>query len=134
MGQLGDVAAWERVRCERTLGWLQIQGLASGIGTFLGTCIRIPCEVLKQRLQTGRHANMLEAVAAATRVDGPRGLFRGTAATLSREVPFYVLGIVFFEQLKRAAKGRRPCPCSLLPAITPSRRPSLDHAEPLPAQ
>jgi hypothetical protein len=29
----------------------QMQGLASGVGTVLGTCIRIPCEVLKQRLQ-----------------------------------------------------------------------------------
>jgi len=39
----------------------QMQGLASGMGTFLGTCIRIPCEVLKQRLQTGKHHNMLQA-------------------------------------------------------------------------
>lgn len=30
---------------------VQMQGLASGVGTVLGTCIRIPCEVLKQRLQ-----------------------------------------------------------------------------------
>ena len=37
-----------------------MQGLASGMGTFLGTCIRIPCEVLKQRLQTGKHPNMLQ--------------------------------------------------------------------------
>ena len=29
----------------------QMQGLASGVGTVLGTCVRIPCEVLKQRLQ-----------------------------------------------------------------------------------
>ena len=30
---------------------IQMQGLASGVGTVLGTCVRIPCEVLKQRLQ-----------------------------------------------------------------------------------
>lgn len=84
---------------------LQMQGLASGMGTFLGTCIRIPCEVLKQRLQTGKHPNMIEAIKVATKLEGPRGLFRGTVATLSREVPFYVLGIVFFEQFKKAAKG-----------------------------
>lgn len=83
----------------------QIQGLSSGIGTFLGTCIRIPCEVLKQRLQTGRHSNVVQALRVATQREGAKGLFRGTAATLSREVPFYVLGIVFFEQLKRVAKG-----------------------------
>jgi hypothetical protein len=32
---------------------LQVQGIASGAGTVIGTCIRIPCEVLKQRLQVG---------------------------------------------------------------------------------
>lgn len=85
-----------------------MQGLSSGIGTFLGTCIRIPCEVIKQRLQIGRHGNALEAIRAATVLEGPRGLFRGTVATLSREVPFYVLGIVFFEQLKKLAKGENP--------------------------
>lgn len=85
---------------------LQMQGLSSGIGTFLGTCIRIPCEVLKQRLQTGRHPNVIAGVRAATQLEGMRGLFRGTSATLSREVPFYVLGIVFFEQLKKVAKGK----------------------------
>ena len=87
---------------------MQLQGLSSGIGTFLGTGIRIPCEVLKQRLQTGRHTNLLEALKAATQLEGPRGLFRGTVATLSREVPFYVLGIVFFEQLKKLVKGKLP--------------------------
>jgi hypothetical protein len=30
---------------------MQVQGIASGAGTVIGTCIRIPCEVLKQRLQ-----------------------------------------------------------------------------------
>ena len=48
---------------------------------------------------------MWQAVRVATKLEGPRGLFRGTVATLSREVPFYVLGIVFFEQFQRAAKG-----------------------------
>ena len=33
------------------LWWVQMQALASGFGTVLGTVVRIPCEVLKQRLQ-----------------------------------------------------------------------------------
>ena len=33
------------------LWWAQMQALASGFGTVLGTVVRIPCEVLKQRLQ-----------------------------------------------------------------------------------
>lgn len=85
-----------------------MQGLASGVGTFLGTCIRIPCEVLKQRLQVGRYDNVLEAARNATELEGVRGLFRGTTATLAREVPFYVFGMVGYEQLKKIANGAVP--------------------------
>jgi hypothetical protein len=84
---------------------VQLQGLASAVGTFLGTCVRIPCEVMKQRLQVGRHTSVLEAAMKATEVEGPRGLFRGTTATLAREVPFYVFGMVGYEQLKKVANG-----------------------------
>ncbi|BDA50895.1 probable S-adenosylmethionine mitochondrial carrier protein at C-terminar half [Coccomyxa sp. Obi] len=84
---------------------LQMQGLASGVGTVLGTCIRIPCEVLKQRLQVGRHDHVLEALAVATKTEGVRGLFRGTPALLSREVPFYVFGMMGYAQLKRIFDG-----------------------------
>lgn len=33
------------------------------------------------------------------------GLFRGTAALLAREVPFYVLGMIGYQQLKKVANG-----------------------------
>ena len=85
---------------------IQIQGFGSGLGTLVGTSVRIPCEVLKQRLQTGQHANAIEAFKAVTK-DGPRGLFAGTAATMSREVPFYVIGMVTYEKLKQAAAAMK---------------------------
>jgi|TARA_B110000977_G_scaffold48296_2_gene65587 hypothetical protein len=81
---------------------IQIQGFGSGLGTLVGTSVRIPCEVLKQRLQTGQFTNVAEAFKAVT-ANGPKGLFAGTAATLSREVPFYVIGLVTYEKLKIAA-------------------------------
>eukprot|EP01025_Chloroclados_australasicus_P046462 TRINITY_DN5125_c0_g3_i1.p1 TRINITY_DN5125_c0_g3~~TRINITY_DN5125_c0_g3_i1.p1 ORF type:complete len:657 (+),score=78.61 TRINITY_DN5125_c0_g3_i1:122-2092(+) len=84
---------------------LQIQGLSSAVGTLLGTCLRIPCEVLKQRLQVGLHTNVSEAVNTAVTTDGVRGLFKGTTATLSREIPFYVLGMVGYEYLKKVVSG-----------------------------
>jgi len=82
-----------------------IQGIASGFGTFLGTAVRIPNEVLKQRLQTGQHAHVLAAATHVLRNGGARALFAGTTATLAREVPFYVLGMVAYEQLKKAARA-----------------------------
>ena len=43
------------------LSQTQAVGLASAVGTALGTGFRIPCEVLKQRLQAGVHADVGEA-------------------------------------------------------------------------
>merc|ERR1719409_423936 len=85
---------------------IQIQGFGSGLGTLVGTTVRIPCEVLKQRLQTGQHDNAIEAFKAVTK-NGTKGLFAGTAATLSREIPFYVIGLVTYEKLKQAAAAAK---------------------------
>jgi hypothetical protein len=38
--------------------YFQAQPLASLVGTFFGTVVRIPCEVLKQQLQNGNHENV----------------------------------------------------------------------------
>lgn len=50
-----------------------MQGLASGAGTLLGTGIRIPSEVLKQRLQIGQHDNFRQAFNVALKADGVKG-------------------------------------------------------------
>jgi hypothetical protein len=66
---------------------LASQGLASGVGTLLGTCVRIPHEVLKQRLQCGQYTNVNAALMGTLKSEGVPGLFRGSFATLGREVP-----------------------------------------------
>jgi len=86
-----------------------IQGVGSGLGTLFGTCVRIPCEVLKQRLQTDQYPNVLSAFKGITSTN-PRALYAGTAATLTREIPFYVTGLMIYENLKKGAvalKGGR---------------------------
>eukprot|EP00210_Caulerpa_lentillifera_P005146 g4918.t1 len=84
---------------------VQLQGLAIGVGTFMACGVRIPCEVLKQRLQIGRHANARQALQVALQTDGPRGLYRGTLALISREVPFYMFGMMFYQMLKKVFRG-----------------------------
>lgn len=64
--------------------------------------------------QVGRHDNVVEALGVATRTEGVKGLFRGTTALLSREVPFYVLGMMGYAQLKKVFNGM-PAPV-LLPS------------------
>ncbi|XP_073297473.1 uncharacterized protein [Primulina huaijiensis] len=87
-----------------TLPELQVQSIASFCSTFLGTAVRIPCEVLKQRLQAGLFENVGEAIVGTLQQDGLKGFFRGTGATLFREVPFYVAGMGLYAESKKAVQ------------------------------
>nr|DAD26088.1 TPA_asm: hypothetical protein HUJ06_027556 [Nelumbo nucifera] len=84
-----------------TLPEIQVQSIASFCSTILGTAVRIPCEVLKQRLQAGIFDNVGEAIVGTMRQDGLKGFFRGTGATLCREVPFYVAGMGLYAESKK---------------------------------
>ncbi|KAK8950474.1 Mitochondrial uncoupling protein 2 [Platanthera guangdongensis] len=88
-----------------TLPDIQVQSMASFCSTVLGTAVRIPCEVLKQRLQAGIFDNVGEAIVGTLQQDGLKGFFRGTGATLCREVPFYVAGMGLYAEAKKAAQG-----------------------------
>ncbi|KZV27315.1 Mitochondrial substrate carrier family protein isoform 1, partial [Dorcoceras hygrometricum] len=46
------------VKLAPTLPEIQVQSISSFCSTFLGTAMRIPCEVLKQRLQLGLYDNV----------------------------------------------------------------------------
>ena len=92
------------VRVAPTLPEIQVQSLASFCSTILGTAVRIPCEVLKQRLQAGIFDNVGEAIVGTMQKDGLKGFFRGTGATLCREVPFYVAGMCLYGEAKKAAQ------------------------------
>ncbi|KAF2565900.1 hypothetical protein F2Q68_00027504 [Brassica cretica] len=85
---------------------IQVQPIASFLGTVLGTTLRIPCEVLKQRLQANQFDNIVEATLSTWRQDGLKGLFRGTGVTLLREVPFYVAGMGLYSQSKKLVERR----------------------------
>ncbi|GLT93192.1 hypothetical protein SLE2022_109940 [Rubroshorea leprosula] len=87
-----------------TLPDIQVQSMASFCSTFLGTAVRIPCEVLKQRLQAGLFDNVGEAIVGTWHQDGLKGFFRGTGATLCREVPFYVAGMGLYAESKKLAQ------------------------------
>ncbi|XP_074368341.1 S-adenosylmethionine carrier 1, chloroplastic/mitochondrial-like [Apium graveolens] len=81
-----------------TLHDIQVQSAASFCSTVKGTTVRIPCEVLKQQLQAGIFDNVGEAIVGTWQQDGLKGFFRGTGATLCREVPFYVAGMGLYAK------------------------------------
>lgn len=87
-----------------TLPEIQVQSLASFCSTLLGTATRIPCEVLKQRLQAGLFDNVGQAIVGTWQQDGLKGFFRGTGVTLCREVPLYVAGMGLYAESKKLAQ------------------------------
>ncbi|KAL8148989.1 hypothetical protein AgCh_006121 [Apium graveolens] len=85
----------------------EVQSAASFCSTVKGTTVRIPCEVLKQQLQAGIFDNVEEAIIGTWQQDGLKGFFRGTGATLCREVKY---GIADGEEemKKNYAKNTTP--------------------------
>ncbi|XP_057737933.1 uncharacterized protein LOC130955148 isoform X1 [Arachis stenosperma] len=83
---------------------IQVNSILSLCSTILGTVTRIPSEVLKQRLQAGLYDSLGEALVGTWRQDGLGGFFRGTGATLCREVPFYVAGMGLYDESKKAVQ------------------------------
>eukprot|EP00002_Diphylleia_rotans_P004137 TRINITY_DN12992_c0_g1_i1.p1 TRINITY_DN12992_c0_g1~~TRINITY_DN12992_c0_g1_i1.p1 ORF type:complete len:278 (-),score=57.97 TRINITY_DN12992_c0_g1_i1:47-880(-) len=68
----------------------------------VATCsVRVPFEVVKQRMQVGLHTTTLEAVQTIIRVEGFRGLYRGYTSTVAREIPFDAVEFLLYEKLKR---------------------------------
>lgn len=92
------------VKVAPTVPDIQVQSVASFCSTVLGTAVRIPCEVLKQRLQAGLFDNVGEAIIGTWNQDGLKGFFRGTGATLFREVPFYVAGMGLYAESKKVVQ------------------------------
>ncbi|GJQ14427.1 hypothetical protein GpartN1_g6218.t1 [Galdieria partita] len=75
--------------------------LAGAGGALAASVIRVPQEVLKQRIQADIYPNVIVALPTVLREEGVRGLYKGYFATISRDVPWNALSFLFHAQLKR---------------------------------
>ncbi|KAM7492135.1 hypothetical protein LguiA_035056 [Lonicera macranthoides] len=82
----------------------QVESVLSFCSAVLGTVARVPSEVVKQRLQAGVFDHLGEAIVGTWQQEGLKGFFRGTGATLCREVPFYVAGLGLYTESKKAVQ------------------------------
>ncbi|EAS27990.2 mitochondrial carrier protein [Coccidioides immitis RS] len=91
--------------------------LASSMGEVSACAIRVPTEVIKQRAQAGLFGGStllaLKDILSLRHGDLPGGgkgswrlvfreLYRGTAITISREIPFTILQFTMWERMKDA--------------------------------
>ena len=73
---------------------------AASIGEVMACLVRVPTEVVKQRMQAGQHYSLRETVTTTFHREGPSGFYKGFGTTLMREIPFAFIQFPIYEQLK----------------------------------
>ncbi|KAI8845306.1 mitochondrial carrier domain-containing protein [Chytriomyces cf. hyalinus JEL632] len=90
-----------------------IHMMAASGGEVTACLIRVPTEVVKQRMQTGQYNSVSTALTSIVQSDGVRGIYRGFAMTVFREIPFCCVQFPLFEYMKKSwalRKGSAPEP------------------------
>ncbi|GAB4861089.1 S-adenosylmethionine carrier 1, chloroplastic/mitochondrial [Ancistrocladus abbreviatus] len=73
---------------------------AGAIGGAVSSLVRVPTEVVKQRMQTGQFASAPDAVRLIISKEGFRGLYAGYGSFLLRDLPFDAIQFCIYEQLQ----------------------------------
>lgn len=75
--------------------------IAASTGEVMACSVRVPTEVIKQKMQTGVHASFPEALAHIFKHEaGIRGFYKGYMITIMREIPFALIQFPIYEYLK----------------------------------
>ncbi|KAL1919757.1 uncharacterized protein VTP21DRAFT_1688 [Calcarisporiella thermophila] len=73
---------------------------AASCGEIAACLIRVPTEVIKQRMQAKQFRTTSDAVNAVFRNEGVLGFYRGYLSTVFREIPFTCVQFPLYEYLK----------------------------------
>lgn len=73
---------------------------SAAVGDVLASLVRVPCEVLKQRLQIGVYDNVAHAMRTVLAKRQLPRLYTGLSAQLLRDVPYAAAEFVVYENLK----------------------------------
>ncbi|KAA8537961.1 hypothetical protein F0562_027459 [Nyssa sinensis] len=73
---------------------------AGAIGGAASSIVRVPTEVVKQRMQTGQFSSAPDAVRLIVAKEGFKGLYAGYGSFLLRDLPFDAIQFCIYEQLR----------------------------------
>ncbi|KAE8646664.1 S-adenosylmethionine carrier 1, chloroplastic/mitochondrial [Cucumis sativus] len=73
---------------------------AGVVGGVASSIIRVPTEVVKQRMQTSHFASASNAVQVIVSREGFKGLYAGYGSFLLRDLPFDAIQFCIYEQLR----------------------------------
>mmetsp|Transcript_52087 Transcript_52087/g.161631 ORF Transcript_52087/g.161631 Transcript_52087/m.161631 type:complete len:632 (+) Transcript_52087:127-2022(+) len=85
------------------LGSVWRDAVSASVADISACAVRVPCEVVKQRMQTRSISSAPPSVLGTVRsvaAEGLVGFYAGFGATVSREVPFALIQMPLFEALK----------------------------------
>ncbi len=74
--------------------------LAASLGEMIACIVRVPTEVMKQRMQAQQYTHLSQAMKHIFRTEGIFGFYRGYGTTLFREIPFTCIQFPLYEHLK----------------------------------
>ncbi|XP_051139588.1 S-adenosylmethionine carrier 1, chloroplastic/mitochondrial-like isoform X2 [Andrographis paniculata] len=74
--------------------------VAGAVGGAASSIVRVPTEVIKQRIQTGQFVSAPDAVRLIVAKEGFKGLFAGYGSFLLRDLPFDAVQFCIYEQLR----------------------------------
>eukprot|EP00899_Mesostigma_viride_P021890 jgi/Mesvir1/29702/Mv00935-RA.1 len=74
--------------------------VAALVGNMVASVVRVPPEVVKQRVQMGLYPNMVAACGTMWQQGGVRAFYLGYWAQLIRDIPYSALQFATFEALK----------------------------------
>jgi len=94
------------------------QMMAATIAETCACSVRVPTEVVKQRMQIGLHSSIFEALPAIVKADGIMGLYRGFGITVMREIPFSAIQFPLYEKSKLIWADLQGNPLSSIQAAT----------------
>lgn len=87
---------------DETGKWAPVQHMiAAAAGDVSSSTVRVPFEVVKQRLQSGVNKTSVEAIRAIFAKQGVRGFFNGYTSLVIRELPFDAIQFPLYEALKK---------------------------------
>ena len=78
--------------------------LSGAIGALGASIVRVPQEVLKQRVQADIYPNAAVGFVKMVQDNGVGAFYKGYVATVSRDVPWNALSFMFFAQAKSIFK------------------------------
>ncbi|KAF5458038.1 hypothetical protein F2P56_022103 [Juglans regia] len=78
---------------------------AGVVGGFATSFIRVPTEIVKQRMQIGQFTSAPDAVRLIISKEGFKGLYAGYGSFLLRDLPFDAIQFCIYEQLRIGYKA-----------------------------